>query len=57
MAARQSALRPQLNPEDDALILYTRITGDPKGVVLSYRNLAQYPRVMTQMGITDPSTV
>jgi hypothetical protein len=26
-------------------------------VVLSYRNLTQYPRVMTELGITDSSTI
>ena len=26
-------------------------------MVLSYRNLAQYPRVMAEMGITDASTI
>jgi long-chain acyl-CoA synthetase len=49
---------PRMNAEDDALILYTSgTTGEPKGVVLSYRNLAQYPRVMSEMKVVDSSTI
>jgi len=49
---------PRRHPEDDALIIYTSgTTGEPKGVILNYINLDQFPRCMGEMCHTGADEV
>lgn len=56
--AETAFVSPRLDPEGDALILYTSgTTGEPKGVVLNHINFAQFPRCMASMHKTNSGTV